>query len=118
MIRYKSMYRLILLYAAALMAAALIFDDPANILPGLWKIVTMQDVLITDYVQIAGPGAAFVNAGLVTAASVLLLYVAKDPLNGFTITEIGLMSGFALFGKNIFNIWPIILGTWLYAKLQ
>ena len=118
MIRYKPMYRLILLYAAALVAAALIFDDPANILPGLWKIVTMQDVLITDYVQIAGPGAAFVNAGLVTAASVLLLYVAKDPLNGFTITEIGLMSGFALFGKNIFNIWPIILGTWLYAKLQ
>ena len=69
MIRYKPMYRLILLYAAALVAAALIFDDPANILPGLWKIVTMQDVLITDYVQIAGPGAAFVNAGLVTAAS-------------------------------------------------
>ena len=54
MIRYKPMYRLILLYAAALVAAALIFDDPANILPGLWKIVTMQDVLITDYVQIAG----------------------------------------------------------------
>ena len=28
------------------------------------------------------------------------------------------MSGFALFGKNIFNIWPIILGTFLYSRIQ
>ena len=26
------------------------------------------------------------------------------------------MSGFSLFGKNFVNIWPILLGTWLYAK--
>lgn len=116
--RYKSMYRLILFYVAALMLAAVVFDNPANILPGLWKIVTMQDVLITDYVEIAGPGAAFMNAALVTLISLLILYLAKDPLNGFTITEMGLMSGFALFGKNIFNIWPIMLGTWIYAKIQ
>ena len=30
----------------------------------------------------------------------------------------GLMAGFSLFGKNILNIWPILLGTWLYAKYQ
>lgn len=116
--RYQPMYRYILIYAAALAAAGLLFDDPANILPGLVRIVTMQDVLITDYVEIAGPGAAFLNAALVTLFSVAILYLAKDPLNGFTITEIGLMSGFALFGKNIVNIWPIILGTWIYARIQ
>ncbi|NCB63175.1 MAG: DUF1576 domain-containing protein [Clostridia bacterium] len=116
--RYKSMYRLILAYAAALIVAAVVFDDPANIGPGLWRIITMQDVLITDYVQIAGPGAAFLNSALVTLASLAILYFTKDPCNGFTIVEIGLMSGFALFGKNIFNIWPIILGTWCYALLR
>lgn len=116
--RYKQMYRLIAVYIAALVLAAVAFDDPANIGPGLLRIITMQDVLITDYVQIAGPGAAFMNAALVTLVSVLLLYVSKDPLNGFTIVEIGLMSGFALFGKNVVNIWPILLGTWLYAKSQ
>lgn len=116
--RYKSMYRLILVYAAALIVAAVAFDDPANIGPGLWRIITMQDVLITDYIEIAGPGAAFLNAALVTLASLAILYFTKDPCNGFTIAEIGLMSGFALFGKNIFNIWPIILGTWCYARLR
>lgn len=112
------MYRLILLYAVALMVAGLIFDDPANIIPGLWKIITAQDVLITDYIEIAGPGAAFLNSGLVTLISLLVVYVEKDPPNGFTITLIGLMSGFAFFGKNFLNVWPIILGTWIYTKLQ
>ena len=116
--RYKSMYPMILVYILALVLAGLIFDDPANILPGLQKIVLTQDVLITDYVEIAGPGAAFINSALVTLISLGLLYLSGDPLNGFTITEMGLMSGFALFGKNVANIWPIILGTWVYARIQ
>ena len=116
--RYKRMYFVILAYVLALMLAGLIFDDPSNILPGLWKIINTQDVLITDYVAIAGPGAAFVNSALVTLISAAILFLARCPLNGFTITEMGLMSGFALFGKNIVNIWPIILGTWIYARIQ
>ncbi|WP_294515561.1 DUF1576 domain-containing protein [uncultured Intestinimonas sp.] len=116
--RYKNMYFAILGYALALILAGLIFDDPANIIPGLWKIINTQDVLITDYVAIAGPGAAFVNSALVTLISAAILFLSRCPLNGFTITEMGLMSGFALFGKNITNIWPIFLGTWIYARIQ
>ncbi len=114
--RYQKMYKFILLFIAAELLTAVILDHPANILPGLVKIITMQDVLITDYVQIAGPGAALVNSALVTLVSTVILYLCKDPLNGFTIALIGLMSGFSLFGKNIANIWPIILGTWTYAR--
>ena len=95
-----------------------LLDEPKNILPGLLKIVTMQDLLITDYVQIAGVGAALINSALVTIISILLIKLSGDPFNGFTLVEMGLMAGFALFGKNILNIWPIILGTWLYARYQ
>lgn len=28
------------------------------------------------------------------------------------------MIGFSFFGKNIFNIWPLIFGVWLYSKYQ
>ena len=28
------------------------------------------------------------------------------------------MIGFSLFGKNFVNIWPILLGSWLYAGLK
>jgi len=101
-----------------LMLLGIVLDDPANILPGLYRIVSMQDLLITDYVSIAGIGATLVNSALVTMVSIVIIKCSGDPLNGFTLVEMGLMAGFSLFGKNLFNIWPIILGTWLYAKYQ
>ena len=111
------MYPALLCFAAFWGAFGILMDNPANILPGLWKIILTEDALITDYVEIAGVGAAFVNSALVILISIGILYVSKDPLNGYTLVEIGLMAGFSLFGKNIVNIWPIIAGTWLYSRV-
>ena len=107
-----------ILFSVGLMLLGVILDDPTQIPVGLYRIVTMQDLLITDYVYIAGPGAALVNAGLVTILSICIIRFSGDPYNGFTIVEMGLMAGFSLFGKNFLNIWPIILGTWLYGRYQ
>ena len=74
---------------------------------GLYKIVTMQDLLITDYVYIAGVGATLINSGLVTIVSILLVRLSKDPMNGFTLVEMGLMAGFSLFGKNVFKKYSV-----------
>ena len=117
-IRYKKTYGILLIYAAALLLLGLLSGDIRELLPGLWTIIINEDTLITDYIQLAGLGPAFVNAAIVTYISIAILYFAKDPPNGYTIVDIGLMSGFALFGKNFVNIWPIILGTWLYARLK
>ena len=106
------------LFAMALIAFGLCQEPPDRILSGLRAIVTMEDVLITDYIAVAGLGAAFVNAGLVTLISVAILWLLDDTPNGATMVTIGLMSGFALFGKNIANIWPILGGTALYALVQ
>lgn len=115
--RYRKMYPALLIFAGVLLVIGFVMDpDWRGIPSGLVKIILTEDSLITDYVALAGIGAAFVNAAVVTALSVLVLYLAKDPLNGYTLAEIGVMAGFSLFGKNFINIWPIILGTWLYAR--
>ncbi len=116
--RYHRMYPYLWAYAILLALAGFCMDTPANILKGLLTIITTEDALITDYVLIAGPGAALMNAALVTAISICVLYASRDKLNGMTLVVIGLMSGFALFGKNIVNIWPILFGSWLYARCQ
>ena len=116
--RHEKLFPATIAFSILLMAFGVALDDPANILPGLYRIITMQDLLITDYVHIAGVGAALINCGLVTIISILLIKLSDEPINGFTLVEMGLMSGFALFGKNFLNIWPILLGTWLYAKYQ
>lgn len=116
--RYDRMLYYLWLFAAFLAAVGLCLDSPQNILHGLYTIVITEDALITDYIKVAGPGAAFVNSALVTAFTLLLLRLAGDTLNGMTLVEVGLMSGFSLFGKNCLNILPILLGSWLYPKLR
>ena len=113
----------VLLPAAALFGLALaVFGfcqaPPAEILSGLRTIAAVEDVLITDYIAVAGAGAAFVNAGLVTLASTAILWVWDESPNGATMVTIGLMAGFSLFGKNIVNLWPIFSGTALFALLK
>lgn len=116
--RYEKMYVALLGAAAGLALLGFCFSTPAEIVRGFYDIATRGDVLITDYMETAGMGAAFVNAALIMAISILLLYATRDPVNGFTPVTVGLMAGFAFFGKNIFNIWPILAGGWLYAKVK
>ena len=116
--RYEKMLYPLLVFSLVLILIGLCVDGPAAVGRGLARIVTSQDVLITDYMEIAGPGAALVNAGLVTLISLFLLYVSADPFNGFTLVTVGLMAGFSLFGKNIANIWPVLLGTFLYSRIK
>ena len=116
--RYDRMFPYLWAYAGLLALAGAVFaiDGREDVLRGLCTIITTEDALITDYVLVAGPGAALVNSAIVTAISICLLYAAGDTLNGMTLVEMGLMSGFSLFGKNFVNIWPILAGTWLYTK--
>ncbi len=116
-------YNRVILPASAVFGLLLILFGmtqaaPAEILEGLRTIVRSEDVLITDYIALAGIGPAFVNAGLVTLITVFILWLVDDPLNGATVVTVGLMAGFSLFGKNIANIWPIIIGTGLYALFR
>ena len=85
---------------------------------GLLRIITESAVLITDYIAVGGIGAAFVNAGVLMLISIIMLFLLKVDISGIYVASVFLMGSFALFGKNICNIWPIILGVYIYSKLS
>ena len=114
--RYERMPFFLWGYTALLLVAGLLLGPLSQLPAGLSKIILTETALITDYVLVAGPGPALVNAALVTAISILILQIARVPYNGITMVVIGLMSGFSLFGKNFLNIWPILVGAWVYGK--
>ena len=93
-------------------------DTPEAILAGFFRIITSTNILITDYVALGGIGTAFINAGLLMFAAVALIRSLKVEFRGITVAAVFLMGSFGLFGKNIYNVWPIIFGTWLYARLR
>lgn len=83
---------------------------------GLLAIIREPDFLITDYFLVGGIGASFINAGILCLASIGIVYWLDMEMDGHTITSAFLMFGFSLFGKNLVNIWLIILGVFFYAK--
>ncbi|WP_195988323.1 DUF1576 domain-containing protein [Clostridium sp. D53t1_180928_C8] len=101
-----------------LIVFAFCLDTPSEIFSGLKAIILSSDILITDYMAVGGIGAALVNAALTSLLSLLLLMIIGIKPNGSTIMSLWLMTGFSFLGKNIFNIWPIILGVYLFSKYQ
>ncbi|SHH52625.1 DUF1576 domain-containing protein [Clostridium grantii] len=98
--------------------SAFLLDTPANILKGLYSIIISSDVLLVDYLEVGGIGATFVNAALLALINIFIIYKLKLKLNGALIAAIFTITGFSFFGKNIFNVWPIYIGGYLYAKYQ
>lgn len=96
--------------------SAFFFQPPNAILQGLIRIVREPDLLITDYFVLGGVGASFVNAGILTLLCIGIVYGLGMEMDGHTITSSFLMFGFSLFGKNLVNIWLILLGVVLYAR--
>ncbi len=112
----KQKFSLLALIPAYFILAGLFFQTPMEILSGMATIIKEPDFLITDYFLIGGVGSALANAGLLTLLSILILYRLGLEMDGHTITSCCLMFGFSLFGKNLFNIWAILSGVFLYAK--
>ena len=112
-LRIFCIFSIILMYVAAFY-----YDSPAGIMKGMWKIIVSRDALITDYFELAGYGATFFNAATVTLICMLLVNLCKIPYTGLTLAALFINAGFALWGKNVANIMPILAGVWIYAKLQ
>lgn len=90
-------------------------EHPNEFIEGLIEIVKAPDYLLTDYVQVGGLSAAFFNAGVLMLVFTHILKLLKMPITGISYASVLTIGGFALFGKNIFNVWPIPLGVFLYS---
>lgn len=112
------LWRMMLAFSVFLFVCGLVLSPWDTLLPGLAAIHRSPDVLISDYFVIGGMGAAMLNAGLVTLASLLLTRRLGLTYSGLSVAAILIMGGFALFGKNLVNCLPILFGNWLFARYQ
>lgn len=106
------------IYAISLILFGFLVNTPAEILGGLQRIISSPDTLITDYMGIGNMGSALFNSGFLTLIIIVIFYRLKLPITGFSIACLFTVTGFAFFGKNLVNIWLIVLGVFLYAKIQ
>jgi uncharacterized protein DUF1576 len=109
---------ILLILPSIMLIMAFILDSPSDILHGLYKMIISPDVLLTDYLEIGGIGATFFNASILAFTNIFIIYKLKLKVNGALIAAIFTIIGFSFLGKNIFNVWPMYLGGYLYVKYQ
>jgi hypothetical protein len=115
---FDSKYSFVVVFSLAQIVFGFTQNSFLEIRNGLQAILTMPSSLITDYIGLGNMGAAFVNSGLVTLVCILLLYRLEQSLSGPLIAALFTISGFALFGKNLFNVWFILLGAYAYSRFK
>ena len=106
------------LYAASFVVFGFLVDSSADVARGLVAIITSRDTLLTDYFGVGGIGAACVNAGLLTLCACLVYYKTGAKMTGAAVACLFLVLGFALFGKNLLNVWCIVIGVALYSRFR
>ena len=109
-------YRVHALLFAIYIAYGFVWASPAEIFEGMMIIFTSSNILVTDYIYIAGLGAAFVNVGIMGLAAVAVLSATRHRPMGLDMGVLGLVTGFAFFGKNPLNMLPILLGAFLFSR--
>lgn len=89
-----------------------------NVIDGYIKILTSTSVLITDYLVIGGLSATLLNTIVILLFNLFLFKVYKVKVRGVTVAAFFIVLGFSFFGKNILNILPIYLGTYVFSRME
>lgn len=115
---HEKRLRILFAYAAYLFVFAFYLDTPKALYEGMLQILTHPSNLLSDYMVIGGLGAAVFNAALMTLLSAVMVKINKVPVSGSILAAIFTISGFSLFGKNLFNSIPITIGVHLYSRFS
>lgn len=97
---------------------AVCMPDRAGMFSGLWQIISQSGKISSNYFDLGGYAATFLNMGLVGLCYLALFYALKATANNVSTFGFILTVGFAAWGITIVNIWPTILGVLLYCLVK
>lgn len=111
-------YIIVTTYVILILLTSFLFNTPQEIIQGMKNIILAPSVLVSDYFVVGNVGAAILNASLLMIITVALAIFNNLNMNGPLIAGIFTVGGFALFGKNIYNVWAILFGVYLYSAYK
>ena len=102
----------------AFLVAALLMPDRANMLSGLYAIMTQPAKVSTNYFALGGYAATFLNTALVSFVCLGIFCLPQSGPNQKTVLAYLLVLGFTTWGINLLNIIPSFLGVLLYCWIK
>ncbi|MFA7100409.1 MAG: DUF1576 domain-containing protein [Bacilli bacterium] len=111
-------YLFIIIICLVMMIFGFAYSGFQETFAGFIRLTTGTDHLFTDYFVQGSIGSAFFNAALLGFIAIALLVINKKDIDGMTIAGVFFFIGFAMFGKTIINTPPIILGVYIFSKVD
>lgn len=106
------------LFSMSFLVAAFCMPDRAQMLSGLWKIISSPTKATTNFFSVGGYAATFLNMGLVgLICTGLYALPGENPNHAATLVTV-LTTGFGAWGIHIVNMWPTMLGVMLYCLVK
>ena len=107
-----------LAFSLSFLLAACFMPDRADMLPGLWRIVSSPTLSSTNFFSIGGYAATFLNMGLVGLVCTALYRLPGEKANHAATLVTILTTGFGSWGIHIVNMWPTMLGVALNCLVK
>ena len=105
-------------FSSSFLIAAFCMPDRADMLTGLWRILSSPTLSSTNFFSLGGFSATFLNMGLVgLICTALYRLPGEKPNHAATLVTV-LTTGFGSWGIHILNMWPTILGVCLHALVK
>ena len=105
-------------FSLSFLVAACFMPDRQSMQEGLWRILNSPTKAATNFFDIGGYSATFLNMGLVAAICLGLFCLPGAVANNGSNLAFILTLGFCSWGINILNIWPTILGVVLFCVVK
>lgn len=107
-------------FTIAFLIGAFCAPDRSEMLSGLFRIISKPAGLTKDYflMDLGSISGACLNAALVGIVCCALMYIPGAVTTGVTFAAYWLTVGFCFYGMNIVNIWPFILGVFVYSLIK
>lgn len=116
--KYNDIYLIHLIIFIFIGIFGLLTTPLTEIIIGLKEILLNGSILLTDYMYVGGMGATLLNSSITSLLILLLYKINKIKPSGSMIMSLWLTLGFSMIGKNFINIWPTIIGVYIYSKMQ
>ncbi len=116
-IAYSFFWSLALL-AAVPLACLYTGQNAEGLFYEFYLILITPSRLVTDYFNVGGLGAAFLNAALCGLACNLAMVLTKPEENGTLLAGYFLVVAHCFYGLNLLNCWPPFFGVMLFCLLR
>ena len=85
---------------------------------GFIRILSSPSPLITDYFALGGFSSSFLNAGLCGLCCTMMMFLLRAKCNYSTYAGFFLVVGHCFYGLNLLNMWPPIIGVWIFCRIR